>query len=72
MFFFAVFLDLGVDPLHQGVPLHQHVSEGGAGEDPDHLGAERRQVLQTAGEYLVHSVLIPGRHVRASGGEMPD
>ena len=33
----AVLLDLGVDPLHQGVALHQHVGEGGAGEDPHNL-----------------------------------
>ena len=33
----AVLLDLGVDILHQGVPLHQHVSESGACEDPDNL-----------------------------------
>ena len=33
----AVLLDLGVDILHQGVPLHQHVSEGGAREDSDNL-----------------------------------
>ena len=37
MLFPAVLLDLGVDVLHQGVPLHQHVGEGGAGEDPHHL-----------------------------------
>ena len=37
MFLPAVLLDLGVDVLHQGVPLHQHVGEGGAGEDPHHL-----------------------------------
>ena len=33
----AVLLDLGVHVLHQGVPLHQHVREGGAREDPDNL-----------------------------------
>ena len=33
----AVLLDLGVDVLHQGVALHQHVSEGRAGEDSHHL-----------------------------------
>ena len=33
----AVLLDLRVDVLHQGVPLHQHVGEGGAGEDPHNL-----------------------------------
>ena len=37
MFLATVFLDLGVDILHQGVPLHQHVSEGRAREDPDNL-----------------------------------
>jgi hypothetical protein len=37
MFFSAVLLDLGIDVLHKGVPLHQHVSEGGAGEDSHHL-----------------------------------
>ena len=26
----AVLLDLGVDVLHEGVSLHQHVGEGGA------------------------------------------
>ena len=36
----AVLLDLGVDVLHQRVPLHQHVSEGGTGEDTHHLGAK--------------------------------
>ena len=68
MFLFAVFLDLGIHPLHQGVPLHQHVSEGGAREDPDNLGAERGQVFQTAGEYFVHRFLISGRHVMALAG----
>ena len=33
----AVLLDLGIHVLHQGVPLHQHVREGGAREDPDNL-----------------------------------
>ena len=33
----AVLLDLGVDVLHQAVPLHQHVSECGAREDPHNL-----------------------------------
>ena len=37
MFLPAVLLDLGVDVLHQGVPLHQHVREGGAREDPHNL-----------------------------------
>ena len=37
MFLPTVFLDLGVDILHQGVPFHQHVSEGRACEDPDDL-----------------------------------
>ena len=37
MLLLAVVLDLGVHPLHQGVPLHQHVSEGRACEDPDNL-----------------------------------
>ena len=36
----AVLLDLGVDVLHQCVPLHQHVGEGGAGEDPHNLQRE--------------------------------
>ena len=70
MFLFAVFLYLGIHPLHQSVPLHQHVCEGGAREDPDNLGAERGQVLQTAGEYFVHCFLISGRHVMASEGKM--
>ena len=35
----AVLLDLGVDVLHQAVPLHQHVSEGGAREDSHNLGS---------------------------------
>ena len=34
----AILLDLGVDVFHQRVPLHQHVSEGGTGEDTHHLG----------------------------------
>ena len=33
----AVLLDLGVDVLHQAVPLHQHVSECGAREDSHNL-----------------------------------
>ena len=37
MLFSAVLLDLGIDVLHEGVPLHQHVREGGAREDPHHL-----------------------------------
>ena len=62
MLLLTVVLDLGVDPLHQGVPLHQHVSEGGAGEDPHNFGAERRQVLETARKYFVHSLLVTGSH----------
>ena len=37
MFLLAVFLNLGVDPLHQCISLHQHVSKSGTGEDSDHL-----------------------------------
>jgi hypothetical protein len=37
MFLPAIFFDLGIDVLNEGVPLHQHVCEGGAGEDPYHL-----------------------------------
>ena len=37
MLLLAVVLDLGVHPLHQGVPLHQHVSEGGTSENSHHL-----------------------------------
>ena len=37
MFLLAVFLDLGVDPLHQCISLHQHVGESRTGEDSDHL-----------------------------------
>ena len=33
MFFSTVCFQFWVDKLHQGVPLHQHVSEGGAGEN---------------------------------------
>ena len=33
----AVLFYLGVDVLHQSVSLHQHVSEGGAGEDSHNL-----------------------------------
>ena len=33
----TILLDLGVDILHQGVPLHQHVSKGRAGEDSHNL-----------------------------------
>ena len=36
----AVFLDLWVNPLHQGVSLHQHVSESRAGEYADNLTSE--------------------------------
>ena len=38
----AVLLDLGVDVLHQSVPLHQHVREGGTGEDTHHLGTNKK------------------------------
>ena len=62
MFFSTVCFQFWVDKLHQGVPLHQHVSEGGAGEDPHNFGAERRQVLETAGKYFVHSLLVTGSH----------
>ena len=41
----AVLLDLRVDVLHQGVPLHQHVGEGGAGEDPHNLHIVINQLL---------------------------
>ena len=37
VFLTTVLLDLRVDVLHQSVPLHQHVSEGRACEDPDNL-----------------------------------
>ena len=37
VFLATVLLDLRVDVLHQRVPLHQHVGEGGAGEDSDNL-----------------------------------
>ena len=37
----AVLLDLGVDVLHQRVPLHQHVGEGGACEDAHHLAKKK-------------------------------
>ena len=37
VFLTTVLLDLRVDVLHQRVPLHQHVSERGAGEDSHHL-----------------------------------
>ena len=30
----AVLLHLGIDVLHEGVPLHQHVSERGAKKGP--------------------------------------
>jgi hypothetical protein len=42
----AVGLEPGVDVLHERVPLHEHVREGGAGEDPHHPGGEGRQALQ--------------------------
>ena len=58
MFLPAVLLYLGIDPLHQSVPLHQHVGEGGAGEDPDHLGAGRRQVVQTARKDPINDLFV--------------
>ncbi len=33
-------LNLGIDVLHERVPLHQHVREGGAREDPHHLNTD--------------------------------
>ena len=42
----AVGLELGVDELHEHVPLHQHVREGGAREDPHHLRAQPGQPAQ--------------------------
>ena len=39
----AILLDLGVDVFHQRVPLHQHVSEGGAGEDAHHLATNKKR-----------------------------
>ena len=62
MFLPAVFLYFGIDPLHESVPLHEHVSEGGAGEDPNHLGAEGREVVQAPREDVVHNDLISGSH----------
>ena len=42
----AVLLDLGVDVLHQAVPLHQHVRERGTCEDPHNLpGVHARRVI---------------------------
>ena len=40
----AILLDLGVDVFHQRVPLHQHVSEGGTGEDTHHLRTDQWRV----------------------------
>ena len=37
MFLPTILLDLRVDIFHQSVPLHQHVRESRAGEDPHHL-----------------------------------
>ena len=42
----AVCLELGVHELHEHVPLHQHVREGGAREDPHHLRAQPGQPAQ--------------------------
>jgi len=36
----TILFDFRIDVLHEGVPLHQHVSEGGAGEDPHHLNTD--------------------------------
>jgi hypothetical protein len=47
MFLPAIFFDLGIDVLHEGVPLHQHVCEGGAGEDPHHLSTVIGQIIVT-------------------------
>ena len=44
----TILLDLGVDIFHQRVPLHQHVSERGTGEDTHHLGMNiKRKKRQT-------------------------
>ena len=57
----AIRLDPGVHKLHQRVPLHQHVSEGGAGEHPDHLGAQPGKVPEVAGvDPVQHLVIHPG------------
>ena len=40
----TILLDLGVDIFHQRVPLHQHVSEGGTGEDTHHLRTDHWRV----------------------------
>lgn len=58
MLFPTVLLDPRIHVFHQGVPLHQHVGEGGAGEDADDLGAHRRQILQAASEDIVYGLLI--------------
>ena len=59
----TILLDLWIDPLHQRVPLHQHVGEGGAGEDTDDLGAEGREVVDTSSEDAVNQSLISCRHI---------
>ena len=48
MFLSAILLDLGVDVLHQAVPLHQHVRERRAGEDAHHLrryGVSKEEII---------------------------
>ena len=60
----TILLDLWIDPLHQSVPLHQHVGEGGAGEDTDDLGAEGRKVIDTSSEDAVNHSLISCRHTQ--------
>ena len=56
----AVLLDLGVDVLHQAVPLHQHVRERGTCEDPHNLPsvhAHRAIVFQVQQQKEVEGVV---------------
>jgi hypothetical protein len=54
----AIFFDLGIDVLHEGVPLHQHVCEGGAGEDSHHLSSHELIYILV---FLLFSNLLKNR-----------
>ena len=53
MFLSAVCFELGIHKLHESVPLHRHVCECRAGEDPDNL-----QCYPIRGQYSGHVTSI--------------
>ena len=58
MLFSAVLTNFWVDPFHQSIPFHQHVSKGGTGEYSHNFGANWRKIHQTSSKNPINSLLI--------------